>query len=154
VRNLIRKILLEEVNNPNKMLNEITINKNDYYTYQNRGDIFFFKDEYGNKNLLQLIDRKDGGVYIKFGTSNIKNNISPGAQTRIKDPKVFNTYLKILFDDILINRKYLYIEYRPINEDGTYDERRSRLYQIGVNKYIQGTDWNLNQYGETWKIEK
>jgi hypothetical protein len=154
MKSLIKQILLEEFNNSNKILNEIIINKNDYYPYENRGNIFFFKDEYGNKNLLQLIDRKDGGVYIKFGVSNIKNNISPGVQTRIKDPKVFNTYLKILFDDILINRKYLYVEYKPINEDGTYDDRRERLYQIGINKYIQNTDWGLNQYGETWKIEK
>ena len=28
------------------------------------------------------------------------------------------------------------------------------LMRIGVNKYIQDTDWDLNQYGEIWKIEK
>ena len=149
----IRKIIKEEIICKN-ILTEIHISKDNYYLYKNNGNIYSFKDDYGNKNLLQLLPRLDDGVYIKFSVNNVKKNISPGVQTRLKDSKVFNTYLKILFDDILDNKKYRYVEYRPTNEDGSYDIRRAKLYQIGINKYIDNNTWSLNQYEETWKIEK
>jgi len=40
-----------------------------------------------------------------------------------------------------------------MNEDGSYDNRRSRLYQIGVNKYMP-KGWDLTQEGELWKLMK
>jgi hypothetical protein len=142
VKDLIRKILLE-----------FKLDKNNYYEYIGGNLIYRFEDVSGNKNILQLIEIEGNGVHIKFSVSNFKTNINSGSQTRLKDEKVFNTYLKIIFDKIIPSNKYDYIEYKPMNEDGSYDNRRARLYQIGVNKYIP-KGWALAQEGELWKLMK
>lgn len=142
MRHLIKKILLE-----------FQLNKNNYYGYVDGDLIYRFDDDSGNKNILQLIEKEDGGVHIKFSVSNFKTNINSGSQTKLKDEKVFNTYLKIIFDKIIPSNKYEYIEYKPMNEDGSYDSRRARLYQMGINKYLP-KGWFLVKVGKIWKLMK
>lgn len=143
MRKLVKKLLLE-----------LKIDILDYYPYEEHSDnSYSFIDKRNYRNILQYNNLANNGILIKFGTEyRGYKKINPGIQTRLKDEKVFNTYLSILFNELL--PKYNYILYEPMNEDRSYDMRRAKLYKIGIEKYLNHDKWELKQKGSEWIIEK
>jgi hypothetical protein len=142
MKELIKNVLLE-----------VSIDKSNTYEYDGNGDKFMFKDKSGTRNFLQIKDKGDGGIIIKFSAVNNHLDINIGDRTHLKDEKVFNTYLHILID-IVLNSGVDYVEYKPSDKHNRYDKYRARLYKIGLNKYLDKSKWVLNNYGEIWKIER
>lgn len=138
---------LKEFVQDSYMLMELMIDKDNYYPYQllhNAKSIWAFRTKnnykYGIRSLFEPVNKYiDGGHYeIKFGII-LDNGKWSYDRPMVNDEKVFNTILKIAFDEII--SKFDFIDaYRIPSVDN--DPARHRLYKIAITKYLP-SDWEL-----------
>ena len=126
---------------------ELNINKEKYYPYKELhpygGSLWVFKDAWNLENAVRIIKgavNYNVGEYYEINAGRFSDNTIVYDNPSLYDDKLFNTYIKIVCDEI-INKKSDARMYRlaPIEDDS----RRKRLFLIAINKYISGNDWKV-----------
>ena len=154
---MIKEDLWEEVLHDMYLYMELNINKEKSYEYHPvhpyEKTYWQFTDRYKTINGTRLlIEINRFGIKkfgeIKFGEVDGDGDMSFDTPTHY-DEKTFNTHIKIILEEIILKHIELdYYRMSPIDED----PRRSRLYSIAINKYLNLNEWEIfNNDKETVK---
>ena len=140
----LKDIVLEEM----YLYMENTMDKENNYPYETvlpySNTYWKFIDRYKIIHGIRLLLGRDKigakDVYeIKFGI--IKDGVIDFEKPQHYDDKVFNTHIKIAMDEIIKKHEEVDMyKLHPVDND----PRRSRLYKMAINKYLDAKEWDAS----------